>query len=1217
MVINETQEHNNTSVNQNDDEEEYQEEPSESDLDSIGGSVAENNGFIATESEEDIQPKRRGRPRRSYQKKQRNLRNSLSYGTDEDKERDLSPPRRKHLRQRKEINYQILPPPPLDEPMETLPDIPKRKAQIPFKQLFKTSGPFGRSGLAPIFGRPTQGGELKAAGGVADSDSSDDDFRAKPVSSNAVGAPPLIKGKNNLADSDPLGIDTNIDFSVVGGLDSYIDQLKEMVSLPLQYPEVYQRFGVTPPRGVLFHGPPGTGKTLMARALAASCSTEGRKVTFFMRKGADCLSKWVGEAERQLRLLFEEAKNQQPSIIFFDEIDGLAPVRSSKQEQIHASIVSTLLALMDGMDNRGQVIVIGATNRPDSVDSALRRPGRFDREFYFPLPDLEARKKIISIHTRKWDPPLQENFIEHIARVTKGYGGADLRALCTEAALAAIQRRYPQIYQSKEKLLIDPSTIHVSASDFMKSVERIIPSSARSTSSGAAPLPSHVQPLLKASLDDLIVKLDNYIPRKKKITPLEEALLEDYNDVDNGFSKLEASREFQASRVFRPRMLVYGDIGMGQQYIGAALLHHLEGYHIQSFDLGTLLSDSTRTPEAMIIQLLVEVKRHTPSVIFIPNLESWLNTISPGGKSTFFGFLRNLKPTDSILVLALAETKDVSEDFEINDLFGYSGENLYEIPEITLEAREKFFDLLVSYIKSKPTAFIESEDRPKRVLEKLPLAPPDPDRTIIDSKQLRRKDMQIKNKLKIKLSAIMDPIKTRYKKFKKPIIDLALLYHILYPTPQLNIPQAYEKTDDDMILDVVTGRKYYNMDLDVIEERLWNGYYCEPKQFLADIKMIHYDSLSSGDRERIVRSSEMLTNAQVYIDEISTDIQFIEDCKNVHKRELEEGKRLAALIPNDRGIIDLCTNDNVNDALPNMQKTNTSEHVLAAASETIVDVATANLHTGGGETVVPAAAEASKTEAPSVAISNTVTTTEASMADNSTIDINGDGIKGPDGEHASVSTALDNPVENYPPHSNSFETVVKSDAQRCHTFPTSPKSTKSIAEDEENTIKENNVTTTDNPSVVPTEKVSQLNTESSSSLNGESDAVTKSKLDVNETADHQMIAPSLQASSGATLVSKEEVEKEIDVLPGPELILDEGLVSAFKNKLVALTEGLSVERLEQVNSMLIDLLWKQRHLWNRNTILELLDDKLTKVVTLIKESDRKRKERLSRGSALF
>lgn len=149
-----------------------------------------------------------------------------------------------------------------------------------------------------------------------------------------------------------------------------------------------------------------------------------------MRKGADCLSKWVGEAERQLRLLFEEARNCQPSIIFFDEIDGLAPVRSSKQDQIHASIVSTLLALMDGMDGRGQVVVIGATNRPDAVDPALRRPGRFDREFYFPLPGLEAREKILRIITKKWEGwegEEGETRVKGLAKLTKGYGGADLR----------------------------------------------------------------------------------------------------------------------------------------------------------------------------------------------------------------------------------------------------------------------------------------------------------------------------------------------------------------------------------------------------------------------------------------------------------------------------------------------------------------------------------------------------------------------------------------------------------------------------------------------------------------------------------------------------------------------------------------------------------------------------------------------------------------------
>ena len=153
-----------------------------------------------------------------------------------------------------------------------------------------------------------------------------------------------------------------------------------------------------------------------------------------MRKGADCLSKWVGEAERQLRLLFEEARNSQPSIIFFDEIDGLAPVRSSKQDQIHASIVSTLLALMDGMDGRGQVVVIGATNRPDAVDPALRRPGRFDREFYFGLPSLEAREKILTIMTKGWDGWDGDKGVESVqglAKLTKGYGGADLR-VCYE-----------------------------------------------------------------------------------------------------------------------------------------------------------------------------------------------------------------------------------------------------------------------------------------------------------------------------------------------------------------------------------------------------------------------------------------------------------------------------------------------------------------------------------------------------------------------------------------------------------------------------------------------------------------------------------------------------------------------------------------------------------------------------------------------------------------
>lgn len=279
----------------------------------------------------------------------------------------------------------------------------RRGGAAPYRSLFSILGPFGGAGgPPPVFGGPEGTG---AAGGV-DSDSSDDDAMSKmPRLGGAVGMTPTsgaapmfpqthnadpaqqagggpsnfgkVKDRKALADADPLGVDPNVSFEGVGGLDDHIDRLKEMVALPLLYPEVFQQFKITPPRGVLFHGPPGTGKTLLARALASSVSSQGKKVTFYMRKGADALSKWVGEAERQLRLLFEEARKTQPSIIFFDEIDGLAPVRSSKQEQIHASIVATLLALMDGMDGRGQVVVIGATNRPDSVDPALRRPGRF------------------------------------------------------------------------------------------------------------------------------------------------------------------------------------------------------------------------------------------------------------------------------------------------------------------------------------------------------------------------------------------------------------------------------------------------------------------------------------------------------------------------------------------------------------------------------------------------------------------------------------------------------------------------------------------------------------------------------------------------------------------------------------------------------------------------------------------------------------------------
>lgn len=268
-------------------------------------------------------------------------------------------------RQRKPVDYRILRPDlalTLDDDGEPSATTPSRRGRGGAggtwqRSLFSTYGPFGGAGgPPPVFGGP---GGIGAVAG-ADSDSSDDEIAQRPRPTGIGGtvgmtpttahptglslfppppgqlhgADPLqgpsgtpanlgkIKEKQALADADPLGVDQNVNFDAVGGLQGHIDQLKEMVALPLLYPEVFQRFHVTPPRGVLFHGPPGTGKTLLARALANSVSSHGRKVTFYMRKGADALSKWVGEAERQLRLLFEEARKNQPSIIFFDEIDG-------------------------------------------------------------------------------------------------------------------------------------------------------------------------------------------------------------------------------------------------------------------------------------------------------------------------------------------------------------------------------------------------------------------------------------------------------------------------------------------------------------------------------------------------------------------------------------------------------------------------------------------------------------------------------------------------------------------------------------------------------------------------------------------------------------------------------------------------------------------------------------------------------------------------------
>ncbi|KAI1167547.1 hypothetical protein F5B18DRAFT_444657 [Nemania serpens] len=861
-------------------------------------------------------------------------------------------------------------------------------------------GPFGGiSGEETLYEGPWGGESTRVAELHAESDSSDDETNAR---SGAVGnqsatprgllggggqlsngeghgnrigtlAPNVGKVKDHkaLADADPLGVDLTVNFSQVGGMEGHIEQLKEMVQLPLLYPDMFTRFHVTPPRGVLFHGPPGTGKTLLARALANSVGFGGRKITFYMRKGADALSKWVGEAEKQLRLLFEEARKTQPSIIFFDEIDGLAPVRSSKQEQIHASIVSTLLALMDGMDGRGQVIVIGATNRPDNIDPALRRPGRFDREFYFPLPDVDARKAILDIHTKDWG--LSEGFKMSLAKDAKGYGGADLRALCTEAALNAIQRTYPQIYFSKEKLIVDPEKVNVHMTDFVIAKKKIVPSSERSSTSGAASLPKYIEPLLRDQFDAIKGRLDDAFPRKPKVTALGEAMFEPYNDADFGFDREQLYQEFDNSRTFRPRLLVYGMQGMGQSYISAAILHYFEGVHVQSFDLATIIGDA-RPPEQVLTGLFTEVKRQKPSVIFIPDVDTWYGTLTAPALTAFLGMLRSLHPTDPIMVLgtAEAEIKDISSDLR-RDLFGFSKSNVIEIVRPLKENREVYFSRIITHIRRSPKEFPDPLNRKKRQLEELPVAPPPPAKKLT-KEEIHNEDVRYRqalNLMKVHLQPIMDQISKKYQKFRHPVL-LESQYQYLLDEADPNFvradvadapPRPYELGKDingyPGLRETATGKFFYNLDVNIIETRLANGYYWRPLEFLNDVRALESDAKSIGDRARWLKASELLANVEVDVFDVDEKLRNMgfnwERLYDTHKKRREEKEERARKKKAMQLVLDAARSgasnngaSSQNGSHPTSLHTTTAQfQVIRNLSNGITEVAASNSTTNG------------------------------------------------------------------------------------------------------------------------------------------------------------------------------------------------------------------------------------------------------------------------------
>jgi transitional endoplasmic reticulum ATPase len=260
----------------------------------------------------------------------------------------------------------------------------------------------------------------------------------------------------------------------IGGLHEEMQRVREMVELPLRHPELFQRLGIEPPKGVLLHGPPGCGKTLLARAVANES-----EANFFSINGPEIMSKFYGESEARLREMFEQAQKNSPSIIFIDELDAIAPKREEVTGEVERRVVAQLLALMDGLSGRGNVIVIGATNRPRALDPALRRPGRFDREIEIGVPDKQGRHEILQIHTRGM--PLSEDVgLERLGRMAHGYTGADLAALCRETAMKSLRRYLPEINLEEER--IPPNVLEkmeVRMEDFLNAYKEITPTAMR------------------------------------------------------------------------------------------------------------------------------------------------------------------------------------------------------------------------------------------------------------------------------------------------------------------------------------------------------------------------------------------------------------------------------------------------------------------------------------------------------------------------------------------------------------------------------------------------------------------------------------------------------------------------------------------------------------------------------------------------------------------
>ncbi|PAU83541.1 AAA family ATPase [Halorubrum salipaludis] len=382
----------------------------------------------------------------------------------------------------------------------------------------------------------------------------------------------------------------DVTYEDIGGLDSELEQVREMIELPMRHPELFKRLGIDPPKGVLLHGPPGTGKTLIAKAVANEIDAN-----FHTISGPEIMSKYYGESEEKLREVFEEASEESPAIIFMDELDSIAPKREEAGGDVERRVVAQLLSLMDGLEERGEVVVIGATNRVDAIDPALRRGGRFDREIEVGVPDRDGRKEILQVHTRNM-PLVEEIDLDEYAENTHGFVGADLESLAKESAMHALRRIRPEIDLESDEIDADVlNSIQVTETDFKEAMKGIEPSALREVFV-EVPDVSWDQ---VGGLEDTKERLRETIQ-----WPLE------YPEV---FEELD----MQAAK----GVLMYGPPGTGKTLLAKAVANESESNFI-SIKGPELLNKFVGESEKGVREVFSKARENAPTIVFFDEIDS-------------------------------------------------------------------------------------------------------------------------------------------------------------------------------------------------------------------------------------------------------------------------------------------------------------------------------------------------------------------------------------------------------------------------------------------------------------------------------------------------------------------------------------------------------------------------------------------------------------------